>query len=101
MVFMLIGSRGQRVFRTLSRSLAPQVLRGGQRADLLPHGATDLRRVPVVHAVINPRIRNFADKVVDPCPTANPTCRVGLELLSLGTGPAPISAWRIAPTVAA
>src|SRR5262249_49455461 len=73
---MLIGSRWQRVFRTLSSNLAPQVLRGGQRADLLPHGDTDLGRVPVVHAVINPRIRNFADKVVDPCPTANRTrCR--------------------------
>src|SRR5215831_11186337 len=75
-VFMLIGSRGQRVFRTLSSNLAPQVLRGGQRADLLPHGDPDIRRVPVVHTVINARIRNFADKVVDPCPTTNRTrCR--------------------------
>src|SRR5215813_8713480 len=73
---MLIGSRGERVFRTLSSNLAPQVLRGGQRADLLSHGDTDLRRVPVVHAVINPRIRDFADKVVDPRPIANRTrCR--------------------------
>src|SRR5215813_13936141 len=73
MGFMLIGSRGHRVFRTPSSNLAPQVLRGGLRPDLLPHGDTDLRRVPVVHAVINPRIRNFADKVVNARPTANRT----------------------------